>query len=1665
MVQRATVATARFVASRSLVALIAVAALLATLTTIVLAADPDNGTLTDTSGVQSWTGSLTPLDSTGGAGSCAAAEVCDVFTLTVNLPAAYWDTNDGGVDIAITWPSVDDDLDLYVFNGGVQALDSSGQSATTSEEIRLPEPANGVYSIRVDPFLLVNSFDYAGTVTLDSTPGDDGGVVVCEPVPVPANTVPAGCNGLESADAQGLQFTATVPADNQRDSSEPIVDTDLDGNIISCGPSGVSSGAEYASMSTDGGDQFHLLGTPPRGQLGLGGGGDCSWGFAPEKSGERYPLAYTGLGPLTNFVASSSTDGGENITATPLSGATIPGVDRQWTVFLNETDVLLSYNQQQPRQVVVQKATDGGNNYGLRVAASPQNPSFPGPMRALPAEFNPEGAAAGRVAYFPYNDGNRIFLSMSFNEGASFVTCHVADSFGDPSLFVTADHDVNGNIYVAFAEDTTYHTYITYLPVNKIKDCNKPVNAYPATATNPGWSAPLQVDRDNVRTTVFPWIVASGQPGRVAVAFYGTETDGNPNDGGFIASWDVYVAQSLNMLDEDATFAQVKATTHPFHYNSICQEGLGCTITMGDRSLADFFAIDHDPVRDSLVIVYDQGNKRPEDVEGQIATPAFVRQIAGPGMLNDTVAIPDREPLRTGSVDPTDDAISSYSSLNGAALGSRTNQPAGDFTSVEVGPEIDLTTGEPITNGGFTVTVTVDDLSQGALTQSMTAMQAQSLLWIFRFADGYEASAAGITYAPGIGFGAGYSEYTAGSVECGSSGDKCLQYPLDQPIAFDVDEANGVMRMSVPRSYLSALSPAPDAPGSYGNKKVPAEVPAVTGDRMYDATMFSLGNVESVTQVAQGFLYPLDNTPAFDFLLVDAAAVPPVLTVADESGPEGNTGTSDLTFTVTLDKPATEDVTFTATTTDGTATTADNDYTAVAGPFTITSGNSSIDVPVTVTGDATVEPDETFTLTISAVTGATIGDGVAIGTIQNDDVEGGTPALTINNRTSLEGAEGVTSQQTFTVTLSEAPGTGETVTVAFATADGSGATGATAGQDYTATMGTLTFMEGETTKTIPVDILGDDLDESNETYTVVLSNATDATITSGTGTGTITDDDPRPSISIGDVTVVEGDTGTVDADLTVTLTAASSFDVTATVGSVAGTATAADDYGTVPTQVVIPAGNTTATVTVPVNGDTLFEANEKFAVTLTSADNATLGDASGAVTITNDDTAPTLSIADVTVNEGNTIAKNVPFTITLSEASGLQTTVDVDTVDGTATQPDDYTLLMTTVVIEAGQTSGTATVRVEGDTDVEPDEDFGVTLSNPVNATIAEGGGEATGTIVNDDEAGSPSPTPTATDTGSPSPSPSPTATETPADERVERLGGANRFATGVLVSQRLYPTTGSADAVVVARGDDPNGYPDALSGVPFAHAEGAPLLIVQPDVLPAETRNEIQRVLSAGKTVYILGGESAVSPAVATEIQNLGYVIDRIGGETRIDTAIAIADRLGNPGILFITTGFNFPDALAAGTAAANVGGAVLLTQSEARNATTDAYLTRYPNATLFAVGGPAARPYPEATPVFGQTREDTAVQVATRFFINPTSIGLARSNRFPDALSGGPLMASLDGPILLTPTDSLSSFTEDYICANEASIDLAEIFGGTVAISTSVETVVNSRIRGTGC
>ena len=559
-----------------------------------------------------------------------------------------------------------------------------------------------------------------------------------------------------------------------------------------------------------------------------------------------------------------------------------------------------------------------------------------------------------------------------------------------------------------------------------------------------------------------------------------------------------------------------------------------------------------------------------------------------------------------------------------------------------------------------------------------------------------------------------------------------------------------------------------------------------------------------------------------------AVETTPTVSIAGGSGTEGSD--SSVTFTVTLDEAASDTVTVDYATSDGTAD-AEDDYTAASGTLSFAAGETSKTITVAIADDTENESDETFTVTLSNASGADLGTGTATGTIRNRTVVVETaPTVSIAGGSGKEGDD---SSISFTVTLDEAAS--GTVTVDYATSDGT----ADAGDDYTAASGTLSFAAGETSKTISVAIADDTRNESDETFTVTLSNASGADLGTGTATGTIRNRAVViPTASIAGGSGTEGDDSSIS--FTVTLDKAASGTVTVDYETSDGTADAGDDYTATSGTLSFSAGTTSKTLTVPIADDTENESDETFTVTLSNASGADLGTSTATGTIENRYVAPLtarfenmptehdgseftfelhfsenpelpyrrlrdrsftlvqanvirakrqnpqaanknqswtitvkplgtgqigitlpaavsctddksictgdgrklshstsasvagpvgISVADARVQEA--AGAVLAFTVSLSRAPASNVTVNYATSDGTATAGADYTATSGTLTINAGSTSASIDVTVLDDSHDDGGETLTLTLSNASNGTLTDS--TATGTIENSD--------------------------------------------------------------------------------------------------------------------------------------------------------------------------------------------------------------------------------------------------------------------------------------------------------------------------------------------
>ena len=392
---------------------------------------------------------------------------------------------------------------------------------------------------------------------------------------------------------------------------------------------------------------------------------------------------------------------------------------------------------------------------------------------------------------------------------------------------------------------------------------------------------------------------------------------------------------------------------------------------------------------------------------------------------------------------------------------------------------------------------------------------------------------------------------------------------------------------------------------------------------------------------------------------------------------------------------------------------------------------------MTVDGDATDEANETVVLRLSSPVNATLSNGGtsldATGTITDDDAA---PAVSVADADAV--AEGddpdTTADMSFAVALSAA--SGRIVTVPY-TLGGT----AKAGADYAGdASGTLTIAPGNAGGSIVVAVKGDVVDEPNETVVVTLGVPTNATVSTAEGAGTaegeITDDDDPPAVSVGDAAAVtEGDDpdATVDMSFPVSLSRASGKTVTLPY-SLGGTADAGSDYTEPdPRSITIQPGSASASILIPVKGDTLHESNETITLSLDAPANATIATTPGAGTasgtITDNEGAPTASlILDPTTIDERGAGNVATVTASLSGASNEQVTLSVSAPAGAVALSENKTL-----IIAPGETGSTGTVTVTATDNSADAADAEVTVS--ATATAGRIAGDAGAVLtVRDDE-------------------------------------------------------------------------------------------------------------------------------------------------------------------------------------------------------------------------------------------------------------------------------------------------------------------------------------------
>jgi hypothetical protein len=473
---------------------------------------------------------------------------------------------------------------------------------------------------------------------------------------------------------------------------------------------------------------------------------------------------------------------------------------------------------------------------------------------------------------------------------------------------------------------------------------------------------------------------------------------------------------------------------------------------------------------------------------------------------------------------------------------------------------------------------------------------------------------------------------------------------------------------------------------------------------------------------------------ASTFTILDDDSLPTLSALTTSIARPEDDGDNTATFVAGISNASNQDITLDITAADttdisqGGAGFGKDDY-DFPSTVTITAGNTTVDIPVTVHGDGVHETDETATITATVPGGETdAASGTRDGTLtlQNDDA---VPVITLNPVTHDEGQP--TAPISATVTGTAEATIPYTVTTAAGTAEGTDGI-----DDFDpANLASGSIDPGETTLNLgTVDVKADDVDDDSDSFDITVTPT--SVVAAKTATVTIADEStdlPPRVVGSGPLTIGEEE---VDIDVPVNIDfpgvagqTATSTDKTITVDYATGngTAIAGTDY-TATTGTLTFATPTTATVaqdiTVPVVNDTAFEVDEAFTVALTSTSTVV----SGTTTVTIEDEPDPKPTFDVTADHSMAETGTATFVVTLSEPASADTEFDVTVADGSATEAaggvggDDYDLPAgTTVTVLKDQTTASITFPIKADDVYEGDETVTVNVARDAGATNVDG--------------------------------------------------------------------------------------------------------------------------------------------------------------------------------------------------------------------------------------------------------------------------------------------------------------------------------------------------------
>lgn len=282
-----------------------------------------------------------------------------------------------------------------------------------------------------------------------------------------------------------------------------------------------------------------------------------------------------------------------------------------------------------------------------------------------------------------------------------------------------------------------------------------------------------------------------------------------------------------------------------------------------------------------------------------------------------------------------------------------------------------------------------------------------------------------------------------------------------------------------------------------------------------------------------------------------------------------------------------------------------------------------------------------------------------------------------------------------------------------------------------------------------------------------------------------------------------------------------------------------------------------------------------------------------------------------------------------------------------------------------------------------------------------------------------------------------------------ERIFGIDRYETSYEIASRGWR---NSDYAIIANGAD---YPDALCAVPLAKKYNAPILLSESNVVREGLKDQLQALNV--KKVFIIGGTGVISNNIERSIKSLNIETERLGGNTRYETSVMVAEKVGTNGEIAIVTGNNYPDALSMAPVAGTLNMPIVLSRADNLSYDIENFIDSHNINRTYIIGGEALISYeieesvPNAKRIFGNDRYETNRLIIDEFAgnLNLLTPYIAVGNNFPDALAGGALAAKNENPIVLADPTGCNLNVKKAIIKNIWNMENAYVLGSNALIS----------------